>query len=131
MTLLRHLTIAVLVSAAMLPAQRRVDPRNSFYRVIAVVPLVAGANGAAAWPKYVPTAPPAGSSAPSIIAFASEISDDGQHAVIELVAQIPRRWRTSLPTNRCWRSRKVSSRNSKLRRPCAPSARISRFRISG
>jgi hypothetical protein len=54
-----------------------------------VVPLVAGANGAAAWPKYVPTAPPAGSSAPSIIAFASEISDDGQHAVIELVGANP------------------------------------------
>jgi hypothetical protein len=89
MTLLRLLTIVVLVSAAVLPAQRRVDPRNSFYRIIAVVPLVAGANGTAAWPKYVPTAPPSGSSAPSIIAFASEISDDGKHAVVELVGANP------------------------------------------
>ena len=55
MTLPRRLTIALLVFAAVLPAQRRVDPKNSYFRVIAVVPLVAGASGASAWPKHVPT----------------------------------------------------------------------------
>jgi hypothetical protein len=85
MALLRRLTIVLLLLSAALPAQRRTDPRNSYYRVIAVVPLIAGANGAAAWPKHVPTALPEGSSAPAIIAFASELSDDGQHAVVELV----------------------------------------------
>jgi hypothetical protein len=40
MTLSRRLTLALLIFAAVLPAQRRVDPRYSFHRVIAVVPLV-------------------------------------------------------------------------------------------
>lgn len=85
MSLLSRLTIVLLIFTAVLPGQRRVDPRNSYYRVIAVVPLVASTNGAAAWPKYIPTEPSAGSSAPAIIAFASELSDDGLHAVVELV----------------------------------------------
>jgi hypothetical protein len=77
--------VAALCFAVALPAQRRVDPRDSYYRVIAVVPLVAGASGTPAWPKHVPTAQPSGPSAPGIIAFACERSDDGKHAIVELV----------------------------------------------
>ncbi len=83
---MRRLTIALLLTAAVLHAQRRVDPKHSLYRIIAVVPLVPGTNGAAAWPKHLPASQPAGSSAPAIIAFACERTDDGQHAVLELVA---------------------------------------------
>jgi len=84
---MRYLCLALvaLSFAVALPAQRRVDPRNSYYRVIAVVPLVAGANGEPAWPKHVPTATSAGPSAPGVFAFACELSDDGHHAIVELV----------------------------------------------
>ena len=84
---LRSASIALLTLTAMLPAQHRVDPRNSYYRVIAVVPFVgSGAPGNPLWPKHVPTGQTAGPTAPKIIAFACEKSDDGQHAIIELVA---------------------------------------------
>jgi len=86
MTLLRRLAFISLIFVTSLPAQRRVDPRNNFYRVIAVVPYVAGPPGTASWPKHVPTTPPAGPSASAgIIAFACEPSDDGKHAIVELV----------------------------------------------
>src|SRR5450432_493694 len=84
MTLLRRSVMVLLALAATLPAQHRVDPRNSYYRVIAVVPLVAGTNGAA-WPKHVPTTPSAGPSAPGVFACACELSDDGHYAIVELV----------------------------------------------
>jgi hypothetical protein len=87
MTLSRRLTIALLVFAATLPAQRRVDPRYSFHRVIAVVPLVG--SGTAQDPirgKYVPTAETAGPPGTGIIAFAVELTDDGTRAIVELVA---------------------------------------------
>ncbi len=81
-----RLAVCVLILAAVLPGQRRVDPRNSFYRVIAVVPLVNSGPGGAAWPKHVPASEPAGPGDPGIIAFACEPSDDGKHAIVELVA---------------------------------------------
>jgi len=89
---MRHclcLAVALACLTALLPAQRRVDPRKSYYRVIAVVPLVSGLNAGAVWPKYVPTEPASGSSAPAIIAFACELSDDGHHAIVELVGANP------------------------------------------
>jgi hypothetical protein len=64
-----------------------VDPRYSYHRVIAVVPLVG--SGTAQDPirgKYVPTAETAGPTGTGIIAFAVQLSDDGKHAIIELVA---------------------------------------------
>lgn len=76
----------LLFIAAALPAQRRVDPKNSYYRIIAVVPLVPGGPGKPSWPKHVPTDSSTGPSAPAIIAFACEPTDDGKHAIIELVA---------------------------------------------
>jgi hypothetical protein len=48
--------VVVMCFAATLPAQHRVDPRYSYHRVIAVVPLVG--SGTAQDPirgKYVPT----------------------------------------------------------------------------
>jgi hypothetical protein len=52
----RKSAAGIVFAAVALHAQRRVDPKNSFFRVIAVVPLViSGASGAAAWPKHVPT----------------------------------------------------------------------------
>jgi len=81
------LTVAVLCFVAALSAQRRVDPRYSYHRVIAVVPLVG--SGTPQDPirgKYVPTAQTAGSPGTGIIAFAVELSDDRTRAIVELVA---------------------------------------------
>jgi hypothetical protein len=64
-----------------------VDPRYSYHRVIAVVPLVG--SGTQADPirgKYVPTAQTAGPPGTGVIAFAVEPTDDGKRAIVELVA---------------------------------------------
>jgi hypothetical protein len=87
MTLQRRLSIILLAIAAALSAQQRVDPRYSYHRVIAVVPLTG--SGTAEDPirgKYVPTAQTAGPPGTGIIAFAVELTDDGKRAIVELVA---------------------------------------------
>ena len=87
---MRHrlcLVVAILCFAAALSAQRRVDPRYSYHRAIAVVPLVG--SGTAEDPirgKYVPSAQIAGTPGTGIIAFAVELTDDGTRAIVELVA---------------------------------------------
>ncbi len=77
----------VLVVAASLCAQSRVDPRYTYHRVIAVVPLVG--SGTAEDPiraKYAPASHEAKAPGSGIIAFAAERSDDGKLAIVELVA---------------------------------------------
>ena len=79
--------VAALCLAPALPAQRRVDPRYSYHRVIAVVPFVG--SGTAADPargKYIPGEQTAGQPGTGIIAFAVEPTDDRTHAIVELVA---------------------------------------------
>ena len=66
-------------------AQRRVDPRNSYNRVIAVVPLTG--SGTATDPKRPKYAPwPASQDPDGIIGFVFEPTDDGKSAVVEFVA---------------------------------------------
>jgi len=87
MTLSRRLTIVLPFLVAALLGHRRVDPRYSFHRVIALVPLVG--SGTANDPirgKYIPTADTAGAPGSGIIAFAVELTDDGTRAIVELVA---------------------------------------------
>jgi len=79
--------VASLCFSAALPAQLRVDPRYSLHRVIAIVPLFG--SGTPADPKrgkYVPTPQTEGAPGTGIIAFALELTDDGTHAIVELVA---------------------------------------------
>ena len=81
-----RLFIGVLALAFVVCAQRRVDPRNSYHRVICVVPLVG--SGTAADPKRPQYAPwPASQDPKGIIAFTFELTDDGKSAVVEFVAQ--------------------------------------------
>ena len=40
MGVFRRLTFVLLICCIALPAQRRVDPRNIYHRVVAVLPLV-------------------------------------------------------------------------------------------
>ena len=88
---MRHrlfLAVTILSIATVLPAQHRVDPRYSYHRLIAVVPLVgSGTPDDPIRGKYVPTeAQAAIQPGIGIIAFAVQPADDGRHAIIELVA---------------------------------------------
>jgi len=68
-------------------AQHRVDPVNSYYRVVAVVPLVgAGTYADPRRPMYVPTGPRVAGDRSGIIAFSQQITDDKKSAVVEFVA---------------------------------------------
>ena len=82
----QRLLVGVLMLACCVYAQRRVDPRNSYSRVIAVVPLTG--SGTAADPKRPKYAPwPASQDPNGIIGFVFETADDGKSAVVEFVAQ--------------------------------------------
>jgi hypothetical protein len=69
--------------------QRRVDPRFTYIRVVAVVPHVG--TGTATDPKKPKYALGARTSAnqpiTGIIGFAQQISDDGRYAIVEYVAR--------------------------------------------
>jgi hypothetical protein len=67
-------------------AQHSVDPRNTYHRVIAVVPLIG--SGTAADPKRPKYAPAPGSPSPDgIIGFTEVPTDDGKSAIVEFVAR--------------------------------------------
>ena len=78
--------LLILVAAA-LTAQRRVDPRLSYHRVIAIVPTQgAGTAADPIRPRHAPSPEPGGPSRAGIIAFTFELTDDGKYAVAEFVA---------------------------------------------
>ena len=80
-------TLLLLVFEAALPAQRRVDPRQSYHRVIAVVPAVGfGTPEDPTRAKHAPAPQAARPAKPGIIAFACEPTDDGSRFIVELVA---------------------------------------------
>jgi hypothetical protein len=83
----QKITFGLLVLAAVVSAQHRVDPRNTYYRVIAVVPLSAG-SGTPDDPKRPQYAPwPPSRSQTGIIAYSQQLSDDGKLALVEFVAR--------------------------------------------
>jgi hypothetical protein len=82
----QRLIAGLLVLAAVACAQRRVDPRNTYHRVIAVVPLVG--SGTADDPRRPLYAPTAKSATPDgIIGFTQAPTDDGKFAIVEFVAK--------------------------------------------
>jgi hypothetical protein len=82
----KRLLTGLLVLAAVACAQRRVDPRNTYHRVICVVPLVGA--GTAADPRRPLYAPIANSASPDgIIAFTQVPTDDGKSVIVEFVAR--------------------------------------------
>lgn len=82
---LRLLVALVLLSSIAL-AQRAVDPKFTYHRVICVVPLVG--SGTAEDPKRPRYAPLPDAQAPNdIIGFAYLPTDDGASAVVEFVAR--------------------------------------------
>jgi len=87
---MRNTAFALLVClASPAVAQQRVDPRNSYERVLAVIPLIGtGTTADPMRPDYapMPLQPGTAASRDGIIAFSYVISDDGTLALAELVA---------------------------------------------
>lgn len=83
--MLKCIVTGALVLTTVVSAQRRVDPRNSYVRVICAVPLVgSGTPSDPKRPKYAPW--PAIQGQSGIMAFFFEPSDDGRLAITEFVA---------------------------------------------
>jgi hypothetical protein len=89
-----RLLLAVLFICASLNAQHRVDARNRYVRVMAIVPLVgSGTPDDPTRPDYAPLPPnaaviAAGTKAPEgIIGFSYQVSDDGKFGLVEFVAR--------------------------------------------
>jgi hypothetical protein len=84
-----RLAAALLALVVVASAQYRVDPRNTYHRVICVVPFIGkGTADDPRRPQYAPLpAATAKSIADPIIAFTQEPTDDGQFAIVEFVAR--------------------------------------------
>ena len=77
---------ALLVLVGVVCAQHSVDPRNTYHRVICVVPMIG--SGTAADPRRPQYAPAPGSALPDgIIGFTQVPTDDGKFAIVEFVAR--------------------------------------------
>lgn len=86
--MIQRLLTGLLMLAIVVCAQRRVDPRNTYHRVICVVPLVgAGTPDDPRRPKYAPAKPAAKPTETDIIAFTQVPTDDGKFAIVEFVAK--------------------------------------------
>lgn len=81
----------VCVFAASIPlfAQRQVDPRNRYERVLAVVPMIGqGTFDDPKRPMYAPLPSAINPAAPAgILGFTFVASDDGKFALVEIVAK--------------------------------------------
>jgi hypothetical protein len=84
----RFAILLLLVHAAAFP-QRRVDPKNTYTRLICVVPIIG--QGTAADPKRPQYAPLSRTSVTAqqspIIGFFQQPSDDGKYALVEFIAR--------------------------------------------
>ncbi len=91
-----RLLLALIFVCALAPAQHRVDPRNRYVHVLAIVPMVgSGTPTDPLRPDYAPLPPSAagpvsaqtGASAEQIIGFSYQVSDNGKFALVEFVAR--------------------------------------------
>lgn len=81
------LAIGVLCFQSAMFAQHRVDPSNSYHRVIGIVPMV----GSGTWddpkrPMFAPHASQIGRERSGILAYYHELTDDGTAAIVVFVA---------------------------------------------
>jgi hypothetical protein len=82
----QRLLTGLLILAGAVCAQHSVDPRNTYHRVICVVPMIG--SGTAADPKRPEYAPAPGSASPDgIIGYTQVPTDDGKFAIVEFVAR--------------------------------------------
>src|SRR5580658_8797597 len=84
--MIRRLLTGVLMLAGVVCAQHSVDPRDTYHRVICVVPMIG--SGTPADPKRPKYAPAPGAAQPDgIIGFTQVPTDDGKSAIVEFVAR--------------------------------------------
>jgi hypothetical protein len=78
-----------LLLGSLLAAQHnRVDPRNTYHRILCVVPMVGkGTPADPMRPQYAPWPPSTSASRTAIISFSHQVSDDGRFALVEFVAR--------------------------------------------
>src|ERR1700679_4023899 len=82
----QRLVTGLLMLAGVVCAQHSVDPRNTYHRVICVVPMIG--SGTAVDPKRPKYAPAPGSVSPDgITGFTQVPTDDGKSAIVEFVAR--------------------------------------------
>jgi len=82
----QRLLLGLLVLASVVCAQHSVDPRNTYHRVICVVPMIG--DGTARDPRRPQYAPAPGSASPDgIIGFTQVPTDDGKAAIVEFIAR--------------------------------------------
>src|SRR5574340_669669 len=86
---MRHVVLAALLLIPGLFAQRKVDLRNTYQRLLCVVPVIgAGTSEDPRRPEFAPV--PKRGQAPDntgIIAFSWVPSNNGKHALVEFVAR--------------------------------------------
>lgn len=81
-----RVAVGVLGLACSLLAQRRVDSKNTYERIICVVPMTgSGTYADPMRPLYAPTS--ISKTGDGIIAFSHVVSDDGKYAIVEFVAR--------------------------------------------
>ena len=79
--------VCLIAASSSLFGQQRVDPRNMYERVRAIVPLVGkGTSDDPKRPMYAPAALSDPTSRAGILGFVWTTSDDGNFALVELVA---------------------------------------------
>ncbi len=80
-----RILMGLLVLASVACAQHSVDPRNTYHRVICVVPMIG--SGTATDPHRPKYAPGPGAASPDgIIGFTQVPTDDGKFSFVEFVA---------------------------------------------
>ena len=81
--------VGFLVCSSALFAQQKVDPRNRYERIVCIVPMIgSGTYEDPRRPAYVPTDSEQAQTPPGQgwLGYSSIVSDDGQWALVELVA---------------------------------------------
>ena len=79
--------IIILLFPSLFFAQRRVDPKYTYSRVIAIVPIVgSGTASDPRRPQYAPL-PSTGPNQAGIIGYMQQLSNDGKLALVEFVAR--------------------------------------------
>ena len=82
----QRLLTGLLMLSGVVCAQHSVDPRNTYHRVICVVPMIGSGTVADPHrPKYAPV--PGSASQDGIVGFTEVPTDDGKSAIVEFVAR--------------------------------------------
>jgi hypothetical protein len=86
----QRLLVGLLALAVVVCAQRRVDPRNLYHRVVCVVPMTRqGTVEDALRPLHAPWPPSDKPNPKGILGFSHVVSDDGRFAIVEFLASDP------------------------------------------